>query len=159
MANIVNIILRNYVDKYKRYIFIAFILVLFVVAAYFGYSWYAQRLLNPDPTSDVANANQRAKPVDILFFYTTWCPHCTKSKPEWDKFVNDYDQKNLNGYVVNCIPVNCDEDGDPSVNAKMQEYSVDHFPTIKMVLDNDKIDFDARVTESNLVAFVNSVTK
>jgi len=41
----------------------------------------------------------------------------------------------------------------------MQEYSVDHFPTIKMVLDNDKIDFDARVTESNLVAFVNSVTK
>jgi len=159
MANIVNILYRDIFLKYKLNITIGIVLLIFIIAGSYGYYKYMGNNLKPDPSTDVANANRRNQPVDIMYFYTTWCPHCKKSMPEWTSFSNDYNQKPINGFIVNCVAVNCDDTNDPDVSAQVQKYGVEHFPTVKIVLDNAVVDFDARVTKSNLVAFVNTATK
>jgi len=159
MANITTVIYRNYILKYNIYITIFIIAIIFVIAAIFGYQWYSGSVMNPDPASDVSNRNARDKPISIYYFYTTWCPYCQKVQQEWLNFSKDYDQKEINGYVINCIKQECDNTNDPNVTAMMQQYNIEHFPTVKMVLDGNVVDFDARVSESNLVAFVKSVTQ
>ena len=36
-------------------------------------------ILGPEETADTVH------PPQILFFYTSWCPHCEKVKPEFEK--------------------------------------------------------------------------
>jgi thiol-disulfide isomerase/thioredoxin len=138
---------------------VLFITILFIVAAIYGYKWYSGRLLEKNQGKDVANANRVEKPMTIYYFYTTWCPYCQKAEPEWDNFYTKYNNTDLNGYMITCIKVECDETSNPQTSALMQKYNVQQFPTVKMVTDQGTIDFEARVTTNNLVSFVNTVSE
>ena len=33
--------------------------------------------------------------IDIMYFYTTWCPYCKKARPEWDKFKSQWERHRI----------------------------------------------------------------
>lgn len=159
MSNIIELIYRDYIEKHKRKILILFLLILFIIAGAYAYKWYATPKLEKKSYDDVANANRRNNPVNVLFFSAQWCPYCVKAKPQWQAFSDKYNGKTINGYIINCLSIDCtDSETDKEVQASIQKYGIEHYPTVKMVIDDKIIDYDASVTTANLSQFVESTT-
>lgn len=158
MANIIEILYRDYIAPRKRMMLILFLLILFIIAGAYAYKWYALPKINKPASDDVANANRREKPVDVLLFSTDWCPHCIKAQPLWTEFSNKYNGKNINGYIINCININCTDQEDPDVSASIDKYGIEHYPTVKMLINKTIVDFEASVNTANLSKFVDTIT-
>ena len=94
--------------------------------------------------------------AELIMFHTDWCPHCKSAKPVWEKIVNKYDGKVVNGYNVTFTDVNCTEET-PEANEMMELYKVEGFPTIKLVKGDQVIDFEAKPSESSLDQFLNTI--
>lgn len=180
MANVITYI---YELLQRNHIFyrvgIIVLVLLFLGVAYYAYNTFYKKP-KENKTKDIANMNDRTGVIEIYFFHVDWCPHCKTAKPEWDAFYDKYNNKEVNGYKIQCIDIDCTEDsGDKSkgvdkvANAKFDElnmntpeeinelirrYNIDSYPTIKMVKDNDTIDFDAKITSSSLSKFVDTMT-
>ena len=163
MAGIIEIIYRDFFFPYKRMILIIFLLILFIIAGVFAYQKYAKPKIDVALTDDIANANRRQKIVNVYYFHTDWCPHCKKADPEWSNFSKKFNETSVNGYVINCINVNCTNDdstgGLNSNKSLIQKFNVEHYPTIKMLFNEDIIDFESKVNYENLSSFVNTITK
>ena len=159
MPNIIGTI-SSFFSNYSQIILIAFFLFIFMLIALYFYNKYATPKFNQNFT-DVANENQLDPlTVDMYFFSADWCPHCTKAKPEWTSFSDEYNESIINNYKVICHSVDCTENGkdDPLVLELMQQYEVKSFPTLKVRMpDTTVIDFDSKITKSSLDKFVNSV--
>lgn len=93
--------------------------------------------------------------VDLMLFYTTWCPHSQKAMKEWDAFKNSVVGQKINGYNVHFKSVDCDE------NEKLSdEFNITGYPTIKLVKSpNEIIEFDAKPTKEALKSFLDTVLK
>ena len=132
--------------------------VVFVIFAYAGYYAYNEYYVKPNHNKlfgDVANANRR-NPVIIYFFHVDWCPHCKKAQPEWDKFANEYNNKELNGYIIKCQDIDCTQETS-DVTRAINQYKIESYPTVKMVKDEKTIEFDARINQNTLDQFVNTM--
>ena len=100
--------------------------------------------------------NQKGE-ITLMLFYADWCPYCTKMKPEWDKLVADTTAP-VNGYAVKFVKIDCTDKTDPAVTAKMNEFHVDGWPSIKLVHGKQIVSFDADPTEANLHEFIVQTT-
>lgn len=167
--------LLDIIKPYRLTILIVILVIVFLYGAYFAYKQYGKAAIENNKFNDVANADQNDKSAEILFFYTTWCPHCTKAKPEWEKFVAAYDNKLFNGYKINCRSIDCDTDAvidnsasttgytsDIKMSALVDKYDVKGYPTIKMDIkgtgsDDVIIEFDSKVSFNGLEKFINGV--
>jgi hypothetical protein len=105
----------------------------------------------------VANATTSDNHAIILFFHADWCPHCKTALPEWVKFKGEYDGKVVNGYTIKCQAVNCTEETS-DVTKSINEYQIDSYPTVKMLKDGQKIEFDSKITQYTLEQFVTTMT-
>lgn len=152
-SNILDILYQSYVKPYQRYLLILMLIVIFSIAGMYAYKWFAKPLIDNRGAENMSNNDRRVSEVDILFFTADWCPHCKKAKPEWNKFSSVYHGKTLGFYKINCVPVDCTEGNDP----RIQEYSVDGYPTVIMVKDQKRVNYDAKITESNLKQFVEQI--
>ena len=158
MANLIQIIYRDYIWPYKRIVLIIFLIILFIIAGSYAYNWYAKPVIEKKPYDDVANANRRNKTATLYFFRADWCPHCRDAKPKWDEFTQGKPNMDLNGYTVVFIEVDCtDPDLSSDTEVLISKYNIDHYPTIKLVMGEDVIDFDAKITKDSLTKFVNAV--
>lgn len=125
------------------------------IAIYFYYfskpitKFHANRENVPTGEDDVKSAT-------IMLFYVDWCPHCKTAQPEWDAFKNQYNGVEINGYIINCIDKNCTEETS-DIKYLMNEYKIESFPTIKLVVDDKTIDFDSKITRTTLTSFVNTM--
>jgi hypothetical protein len=80
-------------------------------------------------------------------------------------FQEEYNKKTLNGYEINCMSVQCDNENNAETEKfnernghLMEVFKVDSFPTVKMVLNGDQtIDFDSKITKRTLDTFINTV--
>lgn len=106
-------------------------------------------------TTEEANASA-AKEAEIMMFYADWCPHCKAAKPEWESFKNEYDGKKVNGYTLVFNEYNCTTET-PETKDAVEKYGVEGFPTIKLIKDNQVIEYDAKPTKPILTQFVNTV--
>lgn len=164
--------LYDIIKPYRLTILIIILLIIFLYGAYFAYKQYGKAAVEKNKFNDVANANQNDKSAEIYFFYTTWCPHCTKAKPEWEKFVAAYDNKVMNGYKINCKPIDCDNDATSEPNTTgshindvkeiVAKYDVQGYPTVKMDIkgagsEDGIIEFDSKVSFKGLEKFVNTI--
>lgn len=127
-------------------IFLVLFTLIALVAAYFMYKKYVS------PQNYVANKEFVVAPptdkepnVDLYFFYTSWCPHCKTAFPVW----NSLKGENIKG--VNFIEIDCDKDTDTADKFKIKGY-----PTIKMVKNNQMIEYDAKPDLDTLKQFINS---
>ena len=150
--SIFNVLYIDYIKPMRTLLMVIFVTIIFVTAAFFAYKWYIKSTIENLGTSDIANNNRRVSEAELLFFSADWCPHCKNAKPEWDSFKKEYDGKEMGFYKINCQSVDC-TDGE---NELIQKYSIDGYPTVIMIKDNERVNFDAGITESSLKSFIES---
>jgi hypothetical protein len=152
-------IVRSYFNPYYWYLLLIFCVIIFGLLTKYAYDKYyvEQQESKTKAFSDVANAEMRDNDLVIYFFYVDWCPHCKTAYTEWVKFQNEYHGTDMNGYKVNCIEMNC-TDETPEILNTINEYKIEGFPTIKMLKDNQKIEFDAKITYSALEKFLTTMS-
>ena len=109
-------------------------------------SYYLYKKFNKPKTEDTT-----VNTADLYYFYTTWCPYCTKARPEWNKFKTHWNNKKKNGYTLLFSEIDCDKN--ESLSSK---YEVETYPCIKLIKDGKIYDYDAKPTIENLNTFVNS---
>lgn len=156
MVKLTDVIYNTFRSKYLVLITILGI-VVFTYFSYYGYNnYFKNKYFENMEILDVANSG-RNEEVVIMFFHADWCPHCRKAQPIWDEFVSKYSSNKINGYKVVFQDVDCTNDKNTQTQTKLEKYNVESFPTIKMVKDNDVIDFDSKITATTLEAFVDGV--
>ena len=128
--------------------------VLGAVIMYIFYVKVLKPRINSDYTANKEFVNKRdvkSDTVDLMYFYTTWCPYCKKARPEWDKFKSQWEEKGIDGYKLKFTEIDCDTN-----EALADKYNVDGYPTIKMVKNSKVIDYDAKPTQDTLNQFLKS---
>jgi thiol-disulfide isomerase/thioredoxin len=156
-TSIVSILYRDYIRPYQQRIMIVIVSIIFLVAAIYAYRAYAKPLIDNKRNSDISNTGTTGNgEVVIYLFYADWCPHCTKAKPEWNKFKEARDNKEFNGHMIKCVDVNCTEETSSNFQI-IQKYKIDSYPTLKMEKDGSQIDFDSKITNDSLEKFINMV--
>ena len=136
---------------------IAIVAVLLILFAYYTYKHYAD-------TKTAFKANRENIPKDqnsnktatLMLFYVDWCPHCKTAKPEWESLKSEYDGKTINGYTINFMEYNCTTESD-EVSQLMDKYNIEGYPTIKLIKDNQVIEYDAKPTKSTMEQFLHTV--
>jgi len=110
------------------------------------------------PNSEHIPVNSKAPnaEAEVLFFYTDWCPHCKTAKPVWNDIKSQYENKTINGYKVIFTEINCTEES-AEVEQMMNQYSVEGFPTIKLLKDGQVIEYDAKPSKETMDQFLNTV--
>jgi len=133
---------------------VVFTICLIGFSVYYYYKYVAPKL---SPTynagtgidSGPAGSNQ----AEIMLFYVDWCPHCKTAKPEWEKVRDAYQGKQVNGYVVTFTELNCTNET-VEISQMIEKYKIEGYPTIKLVKDDQVIEFDAKPTKDTLTQFL-----
>ena len=140
--------------KVAALIFVVLILIIF---GYYAYKQYidGQTTFHANRENIPKDQNSN-KTATLMLFYVDWCPHCKTAKPEWESLKSEYDGKSINGYTVNFIEYNCTNES-AEITQLMDKYSIEGYPTIKLVKDNQIIEYDAKPTKSTMEQFLNTV--
>lgn len=139
---------------------IAVLVIILAVIGYVMYQNYSQGALNTANKANRENitggSNSSGKEAEIMLFYTDWCPHCKTAKPEWEQVKAEYNGKQIHGHTIIFTEVNCTNES-PDVERMMNTYKIEGYPTIKLVKDNQIIDYDAKPSKATLTQFLNTV--
>jgi thiol-disulfide isomerase/thioredoxin len=145
------------------------VIKLFVGLGLFGIGMYVFRTLfynkpTPEPWAKKYRENEfgpKIKPgktLNVYFFTADWCPHCRNAKPEIDKFETEYNNKDINGKQIMVYRVDCTDSEETTVAKQINDFGVTSYPTVKIKdSDGNTFEFDAKITNENLVGFVESV--
>lgn len=137
--------------------YIVIALILIMLGIYFYYQYTSNK-------SNAYSANRENMPlttgknshVELIFFTVDWCPHCKTAKPEWDSLKTEYENKTINGYNIIFTEHNCTAES-AEVEELMNKYKIEGYPTIKLLKDNQIIEYDAKPTKATLEQFLNTV--
>ncbi len=133
--------------------------ILFIGIAVFVYMQFIAPQLkqafkpNQERVIDDTGSNKKA---EMMLFYVDWCPHCKSAKPEWEDMKREYDGKTINGYTVNFVDYDCTNET-PEIESLMDTYKIEGYPTIKLLKDDQVIEFDAKPTKKTMEQFLNTV--
>jgi thiol-disulfide isomerase/thioredoxin len=72
---------------------IFFLFLVFVTVARFAYQTSFVKVDKNQKTANIANANNIKPITAVYFFHVDWCPHCVKAVPDWNAFVEIYNNK------------------------------------------------------------------
>lgn len=122
--------------------------ILLITIAYFVYKKDLFNKIRPDYVENKEFINKRVDSVELLFFYTDWCPHCKTAKPIW-KDLKDTTPA-INNVKINYVDVNCETEKELA-----EKYNVEGYPTIKLIKDNQVIEYDAKPDKETLLVFLN----
>jgi thiol-disulfide isomerase/thioredoxin len=160
MSSIKNIFF-SFINPRKQAIWMIILVIIFISASIYGYQKFYLPWVSSKKYSDVANtdptANANGGDVIIYFFSADWCPHCKTALPEWKNFSHNYNGKEVNGYEISCVNIDCTDDKDTEVMEYIKKYEIQGYPTIKMLKGDKIIDFDAKVTNTSLESFVKNM--
>jgi thiol-disulfide isomerase/thioredoxin len=134
----------------KFWLVSALVVVLLTISIYFVYAAVKKPsyVANKEFTKlggDEGNGN--GKRVDVYFFHTSWCPHCKTAEPIWNNLKTE--KPTVKGITINYIEVDCETDA-----ATAEKFSVDGYPTIKLVTGNSVIEYDAKPELETLKRFI-----
>ena len=140
----------------KKYITYLVVGVIFVSVSMYVYKNYTEGSLSRHYVANKefikSQDDGSNKVADLYLFYTVWCPHCKKAKPEWEQLKMEYENKQVNGYKINFIEIDCDQDKQTA-----EQYNVEGYPTIKIVSGNQIVDYDAQPDKKTLEQFLSTV--
>ena len=141
-------------------------ILLFLFVALFVYNKYVSGVLTPDyiannefPSEmneggsggDRESDEDSGPEVELIIFTVEWCPHSKKAIPVWEELKEKYNGKRFNGHKLTFVEVNGEE------NPEMADkYKVEGYPTIKMLKDNQVIEYDAKPSVAHPTEFLNS---
>ena len=149
--------LRSYLSWKLFFIMVA--IVILIVAIVFVYKKYLVPKMNPTyaPNKEFIEKGEEENDAELLIFTVDWCPYCKKAMPVWKKFQAEYNGKTINGYNLNFRTINCTDENDAEVKELLNKYSVDGYPTIKLLKDGDAITYDAKPEFNTLQQFLQTV--
>ena len=131
--------------------------IILLISAYFIYNKYTNSKTSFHPNREhIPKDINSNKTATLMLFYVDWCPHCKTAKPEWDSLKAEYDNKTINGYNLSLIEYNCTNESEET-SQLMDKYNIEGYPTIKLVKDNQIIEYDAKPTKSTMEQFLNTV--
>ena len=157
MAGITDLFFRFFNPK-KTTLWIFLVVILLIWGGLFIYNRSKHIVFETPEKNNVPNANYLPKEMRFNYFFADWCPHCRKAKVPWELFVNNYDNKVVDGYRIICKEYDCsDPNPSPEITTKMGIYDVSGYPTIKVDKDGKIVDFDAKITEHSLSQFVKTM--
>jgi len=151
----------SYLDYIKKnYIYLSLIIIFVVVLVFIVYLNINKSdkflIYNANKERDNNNESNEIKKAELILFYVDWCPHCKTAKPEWDEFKNEYNGKTINGYKLVFSEYNCtNENGD--INQLINKYNIEGYPTIKLIKDNQVIEYDAKPAKATMEVFINNM--
>ena len=155
--------IRDYVAikirPYWSVILTVILIIIFILLGIYVLQKYGNKLLKKNRFNDVANESPSETALRITMYSVDWCPHCKKALPEWDAFANTYHKKIINGYMVQCVKLDCTDSNDPNVKAALEANEVDSYPTVILMRGNERFDFDAKITKGALEQFVETVAQ
>ena len=147
--------IQNFFKNNKLYtLFLFLVIVLFIAVIMYCYKKFVVPKINSEYKDNKEFINKSDEDVDeatLYYFYTTWCPYCKVSKPEWNKL-----KENSGGVIKSTRiifkEVDCDKD-----NNLADKYEVTGYPTIKLIYNNKIYNYDAKPSYDTLTEFLNSV--
>jgi thiol-disulfide isomerase/thioredoxin len=134
------------------------IVILFIIVALLYYFYYISPSLKPKynhNSEQGTNNSGNGHTAELLFFFADWCPHCKTAKPIWNDLKVEYENKTINGYKIIFTDINCSEES-AEVEKLMNQYKVEGYPTIKLLKDDQIIEYDAKPSKEIIVKFLNS---
>jgi len=135
------------IDKpWVLYTILAIVVALIIM--YFAYS------SRTSPTSIENFTDNKEKTAELMFFYVDWCPHCKTAKPVWESLKSTYETAKIKDRRIIFTEVNCTNET-KEIEALMDKYKIEGYPTFKLIKDNQVYDFDAKPSEESLVSFMN----
>lgn len=136
----------------KKILLILFLVAIFIGVAFYIYKSYISPKVDPAYVENKEIiSDEPQKEAVLYFFYTTWCPHCKAAKPEWQKLKDEYKDKPVNNTLVIFREVDCDKEEEVA-----EQFKVEGYPTIKLVKDEQVIEYDAKPNYDTLVQFLNT---
>lgn len=156
---------RRVVERYAAYLWLAVLILLLGFVAYWlltGALAREQRALVDEDPANYPQKPSDGRPATVYYFYADWCHVCTRARPVWDRFAKAFDGRVVHGYRVACVDIDVTDPDNKSsgVNeALAQQYNLDSFPTVKIVVNNKVVMMDASVSDDTLQAFVENCTK
>jgi thiol-disulfide isomerase/thioredoxin len=157
MSGIITL-LNNKLKGYYNVILTVFLVLLFGVILLFLYKRHKEKNVSSKAIfKDVANSGKHNGMIEVKFFHVNWCPHCKTALPEWNAFKNQYNGKVVRGIKVECVEMDCTDSDSPEVAFLMKENNIDAFPTVFISRNNERYDFDAKITKTSLEKFMNAV--
>jgi thiol-disulfide isomerase/thioredoxin len=95
------------------------------------------------------NARGAGGEIVCTMYYVDWCPHCKTAKPEWEKFMQMFNGKEVNGKKVLVVKINCEENPDAA-----KEAGVEGYPSFKFNLNGKDFDYDDERVADRFEAFL-----
>ena len=143
---------------WSRLLYLAIAIIFIIVTYYLYKSWSSNSSYNAnrETATNINTSNGSNKQAELMLFYVDWCPHCKTAKPEWDSLKTSYENKTINGYNILFTEYNCTNES-PEVEELMNKYKIEGYPTIKLLKDNQIIEYDAKPTKSTMEQFLNTV--
>jgi thiol-disulfide isomerase/thioredoxin len=143
-------------DSVFKYWWVMLLIVALVVIGYITYKQYiVDPIFNANRENTLGNANSN-KTANMMLFYVDWCPHCKTAKPEWDELKTEYEGKQINGYTLVFSEHNCTAESTEN-DELMNKFKIEGYPTIKLLKDNEIVEYDAKPTKSTMEQFLHTV--
>jgi thiol-disulfide isomerase/thioredoxin len=132
------------------------IFIIIAVMVYFYYVTPSNKKYHPNNEQMPAGSSSDGNKAELIFFYADWCPHCKAAKPIWNDLKSEYENKTISGYQITFTEVDCSEETE-EVEKLMNQYSVEGYPTIKLIKDGKVIEYDAKPSKETLTKFLSTV--
>lgn len=120
--------------------------LIFIIIAYFAYTSYMKKL-SYNPNSEYVPNDKSA---ELMLFYAAWCPHSQTTMKQWYSYKETY----KGPYKISFSEIDCDENPNLADN-----YDIDSYPTIILLLNSKKYIFDAQMSNDTLTEFINTIMK
>jgi thiol-disulfide isomerase/thioredoxin len=140
------------ISIYRHKIKIIIIFALFFFISYIYKNFINKTTYSPNREGMTDTNNQ----ATLMLFYVDWCPHCKTAKPEWDNLKTEYEGKTINGYTMKFVEYNCTNETQETEEL-MNKYKIEGYPTIKLLKDNQVIEYDAKPTKATMSQFLTTV--
>ena len=170
-------VFSNMLENKWTIFYILFASAVFISIVYYVYYYYIKTSFSNSYTDnrELIDPNEEGsedKIATLYLFKTEWCPHCKKilqkkdtekdlDNGTWMKVKINPDLQVINDYNINFVEI--DGDDEKSMTAWEYKYlekqgkSIDGFPSIYLVKDDQVIEFDANPTPESLEKFLNTV--
>lgn len=135
----------------RRTLIILVSAIVLIGVSYYVYNTYVMPRLEPSFVQNNEFVKDNDKEAELMLFYVDWCPHCKTAKPIWNNMKEKFNGKMVNNTKLFFKEVNCEKE-----EKLADKYKIDGFPTIKLVKDNEIVEFDAKPSEETLTQFINS---
>lgn len=144
----------------RSFLLVCVIAACLIGVAYYIYITYVVPKMDPNYIANKEFLDKdAAQPgnVEVILFFASWCPLSKKAMPVWEKIKEKYNGKTINNYLITFREIDGSDSENAAVSEKLDDYKVDGFPTIKLLKENELIDFDANPTQSSLEQFITTV--